>query len=338
MATVSRVLNGHLNVMEPTRLRVLKLIEDSGFRPNANARRLVQGHGGQICFLLANRTAVHSFHSRILMGVEDFCRQEAQDVVFATFQYGPDDRFPNASVPHIIRERGGTEGILLAGTNYPNFVAFLTALGLPFVFFGNNLVTGSLDLPSEQCVCFDERAGGALAAGHLASLGHRKIVFAGDLSKPWYKRRFGGFQEALSGRALCPGLIDLSEPADAFNLGRRAATILLRDHPTATAVLAQDDETACGLLQGLRDAGVRVPDELSVMGYDDISEIQYLHPSLTTVHVPKEDIGRGMAAEVLRLRSRRKALGPAPILTPTIIARTSCTAPKFLNETAFIAG
>ncbi|MCX6624150.1 MAG: LacI family DNA-binding transcriptional regulator [Acidobacteria bacterium] len=328
VATVSRVLNGHTNVTGPTRDRVLKLIRDSGFRPNANARRLVQGHGGQICFLLSNRTAVHSFHSRILMGVEDFCRQSSQDVVFTTFQYGPEDHFPSAAVPQIIRERGGTEGILLAGANYPNFLAFLGSLGQPFVFFGNNLVTGSLELPSARCVSFDESGGGELAASYLAGLGHRGIVFAGDLSKPWYRRRFEGCRLALAARGLTPGLIDIRDLPDAFELGRRAATLLLSNHATATAVLAQDDETACGLLDGLRRAGIEVPADVSVMGYDDIAEIQYLNPALTTVRVPKEEIGRAMAAELLLPHGRPKPSGTAPLLAPSVIARDSCARPK----------
>lgn len=337
-ATVSRVLNGYVSVTPATRDRVLKLIEESGFRPNTNARRLVRGYPGQICFLLANRAMVHSFHSRILMGVENYCRQVAQDVVFATFRYGPDDRFPNDSVPHIIRERSGTEGILLAGTNYPNFLHFLTSLGLPYVFYGNNLVTGSLELPTERCVCFDEHSGGALAAAWLAGLGHRRLVFAGDLGKPWYERRFNGFRAGLAECAIVPGLIDVRDAADTFQLGRQAAATLLRDHSTATAVLAQDDQTACGMLEELRLAGVQVPADISLMGYDDIGEIQYLHPSLTTVRVPKEEIGRSMATELFRLRESGSSSQPVPLLAPGIIARDSCSRPKVFDETVFKNG
>jgi LacI family transcriptional regulator len=121
-----------------------------------------------------------------------------------------------------------------------------------------------------------------------------------------------------------------------FELGRRAAAILRRDHPGATAVLAQDDETACGLLDGLRRARVQVPGDVSVMGYDDIGEIQYLNPPLTTVHVPKEEIGRAMAAELLRLRDRGKLHDPLALLAPSVVARDSCCHPKMVDETVFI--
>jgi DNA-binding LacI/PurR family transcriptional regulator len=325
-ATVSRVLNGYPKVSPKTRERVLKLIAASGFRPNANARRLVQGHSGQICFLLSNRDVVHSFHSRILMGVEDYCRQNGQHVVFTAFDYGPDDHFPNETLPPIIGEHGGTEGVLLAGVNYPNFLRYLTALGLPYVVFGNNLVTDSLALPQRHSVSFDERSGGDQAASFLAELGHRDLLFVGDLSKPWYKRRFEGYRAALKARGLQPRVLDLADAPTAFALGCRAAGVVIRQYRTTTAVLAQDDETACGMIDVFRRIGISVPGDISVMGYDDITEIRYLIPALTTVGVPKEEIGSRMAAALLGARGRGEGAGPAHRLPTEIVIRDSCRA------------
>ena len=264
------------------------------------------------------------------MGVEDHCRRSGQDVVFTTFQYEPTDRFPTAAMPRILGERGSMEGLLVAGTNYPNFLAYLNSLRQPYVYFGNNLVTGSLELPASGCVSFDETGGGRLAAEYLADLGHRRLAFAGDLSRSWYRRRYEGFAAALRERSIEPVLIDSAAPPDAFELGRHAAEVLLRDHPAVTAVLAQDDETACGLLDVLRRRGVPVPATLSVMGYDDISEIQYLTPALTTIRVPKEEIGRTMASELLHLRGHGAHPRPAALLEASVIVRDSCAPPKNL--------
>jgi LacI family transcriptional regulator len=257
--------------------------------------------------------------------VENFCRQSGLDVVFTTFDYQPGDRFPSGTVPRIIREHSGAEGVLLAGTNYPNFLEHLHSLGLPYVYFGNNLVTGSLDLPTEQCVCFDEREGGEKAAAFLAELGHRAIRFVGDLSKPWYQRRYEGYVRALSERGLEPVTVDIRDTKGSFELGQRAAGVLIHRHRGTTAVLAQDDETACGMLDGFRRIGVRVPGDISLMGYDDITEIQYLNPSLTTVRVRKEEIGTTMAAELVRLREGGKKTTPAPVLATEIVVRDSCS-------------
>lgn len=317
VATVSRVLNEQPNVSPKTRERVLALMRASGFRPNANARRLVLGGAGQVCFLLANREVVHSFHSRVLMGVEEYCAQNGQQVVFTTLEYGPGDAFPNGRLPRIIDEHGGMDGLLIAGVNYPCFIDFVEELGIPYVLFGNNLVTGSLALPRKNSVCFHEARGGEHATAFLLELGHRHIVFAGNISHPWYRRRAQGYCAAMAARGTAPAVIDIRDEASADELGRKAIALMVRDHPGATAVLAQDDETACGMLDALRRLGVRVPEDISVVGYDDISEIRYLHPALTTVRVPKERIGAAMADQLLRGAR-------APVIVPELVIRDSC--------------
>ena len=122
-----------------------------------------------------------------------------------------------------------------------------------------------------------------------------RIAFVGDLSQPWYLRRYEGYPAALKSKGLGLAVVNLEGEPDAEELGRRALPILLRQHPRTTAVLAQDDETACGLLEAMNKLGIRAPENLSLVGYDDIAEIRYLRPALTTVRVPKEKIGWTMA-------------------------------------------
>jgi DNA-binding LacI/PurR family transcriptional regulator len=326
VATVSRVLNQSPNVREETRQRVLAIIRKCGFRPNANARRLVGGRSGQVCFVLSNREVVHSFHSRILMGAEEYCRQKSYHVVFTTVEYTHDYEFPGDSLPRVIREHGSVEGLLLAGVNYPNLLRYLDAARIPYVLFGNNLVTGSLRLPNGPTVCFDEMQGGEQATMLLADVGHRDVVFAGDLSQPWYQRRYEGYRRAMHTLQLEPAVIDLRESVTAFELGRRAVSILLRRHPRATAVVAQDDETACGILDALKRLGLDVPGEISVVGYDDITEIRYIQPNLTTVRVPKEEIGWAMADRLLN-RPNGKQSYRSLVLPTEIVIRDSCRKP-----------
>ncbi len=104
VATISRVLNQHPNVSPKTREKVLALIQQSGFRPNAIARRLAHGRSGLLCFLLSNRDIIHSFHSRVLKGVEDYCQQQHRHVIFTTFDYGPSDAMPAETLPRPLPE------------------------------------------------------------------------------------------------------------------------------------------------------------------------------------------------------------------------------------------
>jgi DNA-binding LacI/PurR family transcriptional regulator len=323
VATISRVLNQHPNVSAGTREKVLALIQKTGFRPNAMARRLAHGRSGLLCFLLANRDIIHSFHSRVLKGVEDYCQQQHRQVIFTTFDYGPGDAMPTEALPRMVREYRAIDGVLVAGTNYPNLLRYLTGVELPYVLFGNNLVTGSLPLPRRNSVSFDEQAGAREAAEFLIELGHRQIAFVGDLSQPWYLRRQQGYQEVMERRGLPTATIDIRGEADCTELGRRAVPLLLRQHPRTTAILAQDDETACGVLEILERLHIRVPRDMSLMGYDDIAEIRYLKPALTTVRVPKAKIGWKMAETLTDIVAGKPSRLPAPLPTELVI-RDSC--------------
>jgi LacI family transcriptional regulator len=323
VATISRVLNQHPNVSPKTRERVLALIQQSGFRPNAIARRLAHGRTGSLCFLLSNRDIIHSFHSRVLKGVEDYCQQQHRQVIFTTFDYGPDDAMPTEALPRMVREYRAIDGVLVAGTNYPNLLRYFTEVELPYVMFGNNLVTGALALPRKNAVCFDEQAGAREAAEFLFELGHRHIAFVGDLSRPWYMRRQQGYREAMEGRGLPVATIDIRGEADCTELGRRSVPLILRQHPETTAIIAQDDETACGVLENLEKLGIHVPGDMSLMGYDDISEIRYLRPALTTVRVPKAAIGWQMAETLAGMVAGKPARPPAPFATELVV-RDSC--------------
>ncbi|MCC7499690.1 MAG: LacI family DNA-binding transcriptional regulator [Bryobacterales bacterium] len=323
VATISRVLNQHPNVSQGTREKVLALIEQSGFRPNAIARRLAQGRSGMLCFLLANRDIIHSFHSRVLKGVEDYCRQHHRQVIFTRFDYGPNDAMPAETLPRMVREYRAIDGVLVAGTNYPNLLQYFSSVELPYVLFGNNLVTGSLALPAKHAVSFDEQAGARDATQFLFELGHRHITFVGNLALHWYLRRQHGYASVMNRYGLPPATIDIRDEADCVELGRRSVPLLLRQFPRTTAILAQDDETAIGIMETLRRLEIRVPQDISLMGYDDISEIRYLRPALSSVRVPKAAIGWQMAETLAGVAPGKRTRALPPLATELVI-RDSC--------------
>ena len=155
VGTLSRVLNDGAYVSPSTRDRVLAAIRRLGFRPNAQARRILRRRAEMVCFLLSNCDFLHSFHARILQGVETYASMVKQHVVFAAVHYSPETPSDRIPYPPILQERGWIDGLILAGTTYPNFIRTIRKIGIPFVAFGNNLV-GFEGRPNFDQVSFDD--------------------------------------------------------------------------------------------------------------------------------------------------------------------------------------
>src|SRR5579863_786259 len=188
VGTVSRVLNGSEQVKPLTRQWVQAVMHHLGFRPNAGARRILRRRTEMVCFILSNRDFLHSFHARILQGVESYASAHKHHVVFAAVHYS--DRTPPdlVELPPILQERGLVDGLILAGTIYANFLDRIKGLHLPYVLLGNNLLASHSPTRSDQ-VRFDELKGEFEATQYLIGQGHRRIVFVGDVHYPWMRTR-----------------------------------------------------------------------------------------------------------------------------------------------------
>ena len=293
VGTVSRVLNGGAKVNPLTRDWILAVIRHSGFRPNAGARRILRRRAEMVCFILSNRDFLHSFHARILQGVENYASALKQHVVFAAVRY--DEKTPPEEIPlpPILQERGWVDGLILAGTIYPNFLDRIRAVHLPYVVFGNNFI-GRDGSPSFDQVCFDGTKGEFEATQHLISHGHRTIAFVGDTSYPWMRNREKGYLRALRAAKLSPLTFTEHHGSDFRAYGEWATARLIASAPRPVAVVAGNDEVAYGLWRTLLRSGLRVPDDVSLVGFDDREEALLTDPPLTTVRVAKEEIGRAL--------------------------------------------
>ncbi|MDE3181581.1 MAG: LacI family DNA-binding transcriptional regulator [Acidobacteriota bacterium] len=290
VGTVSRVLNGGVNVSPETSARVHAAIKKLDFRPHAQARRILRKHSGMVCFLLTNRAFMHSFHARILQGVENCARALKQHVIYAVGRYEPDTPPGRIMLPPILQERGWVDGLILTGLVYGNFLQRIQSLHIPFVALGNNVVTsdGAGDFDS---VAFDEFKGVSEATKYLISQGHRRIMFAGDISFPWFKERYRGYLAAMRAHKLKPIGVTTQSSTDFSEFGEMAAAQLLATRPRPTAVMAGNDEIAYGVWRGLRRSRIAVPADVSLVGFDDREEARLMDPPLTTVRVHKEEIG-----------------------------------------------
>ena len=192
IATVSRVLNEPWRVSAATRDKVAASIERLGYTPNLRARLLARGDSGTICFLLSNRPFIHSVHAQVLQGAAREADELSVQIVYAACNYSPDTPPGEIEMPRILAPRGLIDGVIVAGTNYPNMLDAIDELELPHVVYGTNLVTAD-DARVGNSVYVDDEVGGYDATAYLISLGHGNIRFVGDLAMPWYRRRYAGY-------------------------------------------------------------------------------------------------------------------------------------------------
>lgn len=334
-STVSNYLNGRPGRMLPaTRARVEDAISQLGYRPNRAARQLRTGRI-QVIGLVVPSVA-NPFWGTFARHLEGAALAEGYHVLLCNSERDPD------------RERGyieelwadGIRGIVLC-SSLPSLqhVIPLVDKGLGLVAFDRTAQAG--DPPSLVNISVDNVVGAQLATRHLIELGHRRIAFvSGSLRSINRRERFRGFTDALdaAGIPATDAVIwsgAAEEPygdLDVAGLGRSAAAELLRGDDPPTAILAINDMCALGISAGIRDAGLRVGDDVSVVGFDDIVLADLAAPPLTTVRQPLAEMA---AAAFTHLRERvegddvtagrsllmrpelviRESTGPAPIRT-----------------------
>src|SRR6266850_4794256 len=282
IGTISRVLNSSSQVSRETRERVLKAIRRLGFRPNAQARRILKPRAEMVCFLLSNRDFLHPFHARILQGVESCASGLKQHVLFAALHYSPRTPPDRIDLPPVLQEHGLIDGLILAGTIYPNLLRRIESVHMPFVAFSNNVVGMGEEQQFDQ-VGFDDFEGTLHSTRYLIGKGHRQIVFAADISHPWLRRRYEGYRQAMRENKLKPVLVTAPSALAFGDFGQKSVGRILAQKPRPTAVVAGNDEIAFGLWRALSRRGVKVPDQISLVGFDDREEAVLMHPPLSTV-------------------------------------------------------
>jgi LacI family transcriptional regulator len=290
VGTISRVLNSSPKVSRGTRTRVLEAMHRLRFRPNALARRVLRRRSEMVCFLLSNRDFLHPFHARILQGVESYASAINQHVLFAALHYAPRTPPDRIDLPPVLQEHGLIDGVILAGTVYPNLLHKIRSIHMPFVVFSNNVMGQDGECDFDE-VGFDDLNGTLRATRHLIAMGHRRIAFCGDISYPWIHRRFEGYRAGMREGRLKPMFAKTQHSQSFVNFGQQSVAEILSEKPRATAIVAGNDEIAYGIWRSLFRAGLKVPDDISLVGFDDREEAVLMDPPLSTVRVHKEAVG-----------------------------------------------
>jgi DNA-binding LacI/PurR family transcriptional regulator len=322
IGTISRVLNSSSQVSRETRARVLEAIRRLGFRPNAQARRILKRRTEMVCFLLSNRDFLHPFHARILQGVESYATSVKQHVLFAALHYSPRTPPERIDLPPVLQEHGLIDGLILAGTIYPNLLRRIESIHMPFVAFSNNVVGMGEEQHYDQ-VGFDDFNGTLHATRYLIGKGHRQIVFAGDISYPWLEHRFEGYREGMREKKLKSVLITARNSQSFVDFGQTSVGRILSRRSRPTAVVAGNDEIAYGIWRSLQRHAIKVPDEISLVGFDDREEALLMDPLLSTVRVHKEEIGEACMKMLLeRLHHPRMTFSQRILPTEFVIRGT----------------
>ncbi|MFN8473128.1 MAG: LacI family DNA-binding transcriptional regulator [Anaerolineae bacterium] len=316
--TVSRVLNGKGEVSDDTRQRVQTAIDDLDYRPSAIARSLVS----QRTHVLGLFTADFSdyTHARIIEGAEAEARHQGYLIFVSGGDRGPDGE--PLSTPLLSQHQ--TEGLLIVyhGSDRDTGALFEhISSDLPVVTIGygrDRSHVVSLGIANVQ--------GGRLATEHLLSLGHRRVaLISGPRQFYASQERYVGYTQALAQADL---QVDqrLVDAGDWTSASGYAAMLRLLDSASFDAVFVQNDRMAMGALQALRERGLRVPDDMAVVGFDDIPSTPYFDPSLTTVHQPNFELGRAAAQTLIDIIHGAPPPAEPIRLATHLVVRLSCGA------------
>lgn len=310
-STVSRVLNGTAAVSDEKRQAIDRAIADLGFVPDPLARGLA---GGKTLSIGVVTQSIDSpFYGVALRGIEDELDKAGYAALFVSGNWNAAEEIRCIG---LLRSRR-VDGIIVLTGRLSDQVLRAAAKSLPVVVTGRKLKASGL-----YSLEFDNVAGARMATDHLITLGHRRIAcITGDPEHPDALARLRGYREALEQAGLTydaalvePGLFHEQS-------GRLAMDHLLDRRKRFTAVFACNDQMAFGAALALHNRGLRVPDDVSLVGFDDLTGASYAIPPLSTVHHPGYELGRMAAGAVLQMLAGEKPTATTP--PPRFIARES---------------
>lgn len=282
--TVSRVINDKPDVAEDTRRRVWQIVEELGYQPSAIARGLVSKRTRTLGLITEDFSDY--FFTQVIVGAEVEARKQGYFFMLCSTERNPADEPEYLT---LLTERE-VDGILFARPSTEEDSRHIVSLIQQRV----PLVTTAYWLPGEKLtvVDVDNVDGGLRATECLVKLGHGKIgMITGPAGWRSVNDRTEGYKLALN-RAGIPFDALLIEQGDwSYQSGYEAMGRLLAKAPQITALFAQNDQMAVGAMRALREAGRRIPDDVALVGYDDIPAAAYCHPPLTTIHQPMQQVG-----------------------------------------------
>jgi DNA-binding LacI/PurR family transcriptional regulator len=320
--TVSRALRDSPLISAAVRERIQRLAQEMGYTPNAIAQSLQTRRSNTIGLVVTS--IADPFLGDVVKGVEAVAHAANISVFLSTSSNDPDQEMAIIETFH----RRRVDGILVAASRITsNYKGRLDRIKVPTVLINSQAES---QYKSLYWVSVDDRKGAQFAVEHLLRLGHCSIGYLGVESRPKSnQQRLEGYQQALAGAGVSylDTLVEIAPsigtPHEEDLAAGQALLSRLLD-VGVTAIFCYNDMVAIGVLNACRERGIAVPEELSIVGYDDIKIAGYVSPPLTTIHQPKEELGRIAMQMLLDLLDSRPVQNH--VLSPTLVPRAS-TAP-----------
>lgn len=325
VSTVSRALsNGKYPLKKETRQKILELAQEMGYKPNLIARGLQSSHSHLVGVIVDRMQS--PFAAATVEGIQDGLRHAGYSISIA---YSNRDQAIATDAIHSFYSHQ-VDGIIILNSWLHTFNDPILALqDRPFVFvnrvFGNRI---------QNCVGPGDRQGARLATQHLVELGHRRIGYINGM-EDWIEaqNRLSGYRDVLTEHGLAVDETLIRHGDWGVDSGYEAARELLALEERPTAIFAANDMMAMGTIYAIQKAGLDVPGDVAVVGYDDRDFAAWIRPALTTVRMPSYEMGQA-AARLLLQQINKEELEDATQITGQLIVRESCgaNASKSLHE------
>jgi LacI family transcriptional regulator len=293
LMTVSRVVNDKDGVSQETRQAIEEVIHKLGYRPNILARGLATQRTGTIGLVMPDIS--NPFFSGVARGVETTAYSKGYSILVCNTEEDPQREM---DVLELLLEKW-VDGLVLCSTRLEQRKLHSILVQYPAAVLINNQLEGQDELVNIGSVMIDDKAGGQMVTYHLIKRGHTVIGFlSGPTIAQSSRWRDFGYRQALTEAGLpCRSELVLA-CLPTVEGGQEAATRLMTAHPDITALFCYNDLTAIGAMQACARLGRKIPDDLAIVGYDDIMLAALVTPPLTTCRVAREELG-GLATSLL---------------------------------------
>lgn len=315
LGTVSNYLNGRALVAKPTAERIQRAIDELGYRVDWGARALRMRQTKSVGLIVPDIS--NPFYSEIARVVAHELWDHGLQTLLCD---STSDEERELAHLHNLASRRVDGVLMIYSSEHANLKHICDGLGLPIAFIDRD-VTG---FPS---VTSDNYLGGKLAAQHLATLGHRRVaVLEGAGGVPNIQRRMDGFRDGLADYGIPLPPANIASGPQSLELGLLAESLMTLE-PRPTALFVTNDIVAIGAWRTLLGLGYRIPEDVSLLGFDDIEMSRLLVPPLSTVAQDKAAMGREATLLLLGLIAEEQAL-PSVVIAPHLVVRGSTTAPN----------